>query len=92
MDISGFIEGADRSQSSLFPERLEDGIAEDNSGYLIDLFAEDLDLVELGFRRTVAAEMGRSGCASVGFRNRCLSKSGVSTNDANARTLIHCHS
>jgi transposase len=35
-----FIEGVERSQSTLFPERLEDYIAEDNPVRVIDVFVE----------------------------------------------------
>ena len=35
-----FIEGQDRSQSTLFPERLEDYIAEDNPVRAIEVFVE----------------------------------------------------
>jgi len=59
--MSGFIIGVDRSQSSLFPERLEDWVAEDNPVRVIDLFVDDLDLVGLGFERTAAARTGRPG-------------------------------
>src|SRR4051794_30495944 len=44
-----FVEGEDRSQSTLFPERLDDYISEDNSVRAIDAFVEELDLEELGF-------------------------------------------
>src|SRR5213594_1755263 len=44
-----FIEGVDRGQSTLFPERLEDWIGEDNAVRVIDIFVEELDLAELGF-------------------------------------------
>jgi transposase len=44
-----FVEGIDRSQSTLFPECLEDWIDEDNPVRLIDVFVEELDLGELGF-------------------------------------------
>src|SRR5207247_2821345 len=44
-----FVEGADRGQSTLFPERLEDWIGEDNPVRVIDIFVEELDLAELGF-------------------------------------------
>src|SRR4030088_1283057 len=44
-----FVEGTDRGQSTLFPERLEDWIGEDNPVRVIDVFADELDLVELGF-------------------------------------------
>ena len=39
-----FIEGADRGQSTLFPENLEDWIDEDNPVRVIDVFVEELDL------------------------------------------------
>jgi transposase len=44
-----FVEGADRGQSTLFPECLEDWIDEDNPVRVIDVFVDDLDLAELGF-------------------------------------------
>jgi len=43
------IEGEDRSQSTLFPEHLDDYIAEDNPVLVIDVFVDELDLNELGF-------------------------------------------
>ena len=46
-----FIEGEDRSQSTLFPERLEDWINEDNPVRVIDVFVDELDLGGLGFGR-----------------------------------------
>jgi transposase len=44
-----FIEGEDRSQSALFPEHLDDYIAEDNPVRVIDVFVDELDLSALGF-------------------------------------------
>ena len=44
-----FVEGADRGQSTLFPESLEDWIDEDNPVRVIDVFVDELDLAELGF-------------------------------------------
>src|SRR6185295_1681807 len=44
-----YIEGEDRSQSILFPERLEDYIAEDNPVRAIDVFVDELDLGKLDF-------------------------------------------
>ena len=44
-----FIEGEDRSQSTLFPEHLEDYIAEDNPVRAVEVFVEELDLNLLGF-------------------------------------------
>jgi transposase len=44
-----FVEGLDRSQSTLFPEYLEDWIYEDNPVRAIDVFVGELNLAELGF-------------------------------------------
>src|SRR5204862_4658036 len=44
-----FVEGADRGQSTLFPESLEDWIGEDNAVRVIDVFVDELGLAELGF-------------------------------------------
>ena len=46
-----FIEGASRSQSTLFPEYLEDWVGDDNPVRVIDVFVEELDLGDLGFER-----------------------------------------
>ena len=56
-----FIEGQDRSQSTLFPERLEDWVSEDNPVRVIDVFVDELDLGGLGFRRVVLEVTGRPG-------------------------------
>jgi transposase len=57
--MNRFIEGEARSQSLLFPERLDEWIAEDNPVRVIDAFVEELDLKELGFEGAVPAETGR---------------------------------
>jgi transposase len=56
-----FIEGDERSQSVLFPERLDDWIPEDNPVRVIDVFVDELDLGALGFERSEPAETGRPG-------------------------------
>ncbi len=56
-----FIEGVDRGQSTLFPERLEDWIGEDNPVRVIDVFVDELDLGGLGFERVEPRETGRPG-------------------------------
>ncbi len=56
-----FIEGENRSQSTLFPESLEDYIAEDNSIRVVDAFIDKLDLKQLGFDRAEPSETGRPG-------------------------------
>ena len=48
--MSGFIKGEDRFQATLFPERLDDYVAEDSAVRVIDVFLDDLDLSGLGFR------------------------------------------
>src|SRR6202041_3769334 len=54
-----FIEGESRSQSTLFPEHLDDYIAEDNPVRVIDVFVEELDLNELGFEGMQPEATGR---------------------------------
>ena len=48
--MSGFIEGEDRNQATLFPERLDDYVAEDSPVRVIDVFIDDLDISGLGFK------------------------------------------
>jgi transposase len=54
-----FVTGQPRGQATLFPERLEDFIAEDNPVRVIDVFVEELDLRELGFTRVDPLATGR---------------------------------
>lgn len=42
--MSGFIEGESRSQATLFPERIDDYIAEENAVRVVDVFVDELDL------------------------------------------------
>ena len=56
--MSGFIEGTERHQATLFPERLDDYVAEDSAVRVIDVFIDDLDLSGLGFK-TEPESMGR---------------------------------
>jgi transposase len=56
-----FIEGVDRTQTTLFPDRLEDWIDADNPVRAIDVFVEELDLGELGFARAEPCSTGRPG-------------------------------
>jgi transposase len=54
-----FIEGSDRSQSTLFPKSLEDWIEEDNPVRVIDVFVNGLDLGGLGFGGVAPEITGR---------------------------------
>jgi len=49
--MAGFIDGIDRDQVTLFPDRLEDWIGEDHLVRVVELFVEELDLPALGFER-----------------------------------------
>jgi transposase len=44
-----FIEGRDRNQATLFPERLDEAIEANNPVRVVDAFVDVLDLVEIGF-------------------------------------------
>ncbi|EGJ19484.1 transposase, IS4 family protein (plasmid) [Cereibacter sphaeroides WS8N] len=59
--MAGFIEGVERSQTLLFPDRLEDWISEDALARVVDLFVGELELPSLGFVRSAAARTGRPG-------------------------------
>jgi transposase len=54
-----FVEGTDRGQSTLFPECLGDWISEDNPVRVIDVFADELALAELGFNGVEPEVTGR---------------------------------
>ena len=43
-----FVEGVDRGQGTLFPDRLEDWIGDDNPVRVVDAFVDELDLRGLG--------------------------------------------
>lgn len=55
-----FIEGADRNQATLFPERLDDYVSDDNPVRAIDAFVDALDLSALDFD-VVPEATGRPG-------------------------------
>jgi transposase len=54
-----FIEGASRSQSTLFPECVEDWVSEDNPVRVVDVFVDELDLGTLGFDGVDPKSTGR---------------------------------
>jgi transposase len=54
-----FVEGADRAQSTLFPEFLEDWVCEDNPVRAVDVFVDGLDLAEQGFSGIEPEATGR---------------------------------
>ena len=54
-----FVEGADRGQSTLLPECLDDWVDENNPVRVIDAFVDALDLVALGFEGVEPSATGR---------------------------------
>ena len=54
-----FVEGVDRAQSTMFPERLEDWIGADNAVRVIEAFVEALVLGNLGFGGVEPKATGR---------------------------------
>src|SRR5689334_17225211 len=54
-----FVAGADRAQSTLLPESLDDWVDESNPVRVIDAFVDALNLAELGFDRVKPAVTGR---------------------------------
>ena len=48
-----FIDGADRGQTTLFPECVEDWISEGNPVRVIDVFVDALDLAEMAFEGSI---------------------------------------
>ncbi len=54
-----FVEGEPRTQSTLFPERIEDYIDEDNPVRFVDAFVDGLKLAQLGFEGMNPKETGR---------------------------------
>src|SRR5438034_4246545 len=59
LGMSRFVQGADRGQSTLLPECLDDWVADDNPVRVIDAFVAALDLSELGFGGVEPAGTGR---------------------------------
>ena len=67
-----FVEGADRGQSTLFPECLEDWIDQDNPVRVIDVFVDELDLSELGFGVVDPKATGRPSYHPSGLLKLCI--------------------
>ncbi|WKW51494.1 IS1182 family transposase [Rhodomicrobium lacus] len=61
--MTSFVSGADRTQGTMFPERLEDYVASDNPVRVIDFFVDQLDLGQLGFWRVRPKLTGRPAYA-----------------------------
>jgi transposase len=59
--MAGYVEGVDRCQATLFPDRLDDFVDADNPVRVVDAFVDALDLRELDFVRALPTTMGRPG-------------------------------
>lgn len=57
----GYVEGAERTQATLFPQSLDEYVTAENPVRFIDAFVAGLNLEALGFERAVPAETGRPG-------------------------------
>jgi len=67
--MSRFIEGESRTQATLFPEALDDYITEENPVRVVDIFVNELDLSNLGFK-TIPAWTGRPAYHPVALNER----------------------
>ena len=54
-----YIKGADRNQSILFPESMDDYISDNNPVRIIDVYIEKLDMKKLGFSKAECPSRGR---------------------------------
>lgn len=54
-----YVTGPSRHQATLFPESLDELIAQDHPARVIDAFVDSLDLGQLGFQKVIAAATGR---------------------------------
>ncbi|VVO40745.1 hypothetical protein PS833_05801 [Pseudomonas fluorescens] len=54
-----FIQGEHRGQSTLLPESLDDYVSDTNPVRVVDVFVDELNLVNLGFEGAIPADTGR---------------------------------
>ena len=66
--MSGYIEGENRHQATLFPEKLDDFVNEDNPVRVIDVFIDKLDISGLGFK------VDTDGAGRPGYHPRTMLK------------------
>jgi transposase len=59
--MARYVEGWDRCQSFLLPERVDDCVDENNPVRVIEVFVGQVGLAALGFCRAVLADTGRPG-------------------------------
>ena len=57
--MKGFVQGADRQQTTLLPECLDDWVEESNPVRAVDVFVDALELRDLGFDGVDPAATGQ---------------------------------
>jgi len=57
--MSHHVKGKSRSQATFLPEVLDDFVSAENPVRVIDVFVDELDLIELGFKGVVPQDTGR---------------------------------
>jgi hypothetical protein len=77
-----FVEGADRGQSTLLPECLDEWVEESNSVRVVDCFVDGLDLADLGFEGVEPAATGRPAFTSTAISTGCSRAVGLSARPA----------
>ena len=65
--MQGFVQGADRQQTTLLPECLDDWVDEGNSIRAVDVFVDALELRDLGFDGVDPAATGRPAAGVPSF-------------------------
>src|SRR5213595_3041132 len=83
--MRGFVQGADRQQTTLLPECLDDWVDESNSIRAVDVFVDALELRDLGFDGVDPAATGRPVAAGSTPSNPRSRSSNASTNTSTAR-------
>ena len=66
-----YIEGYDRLQIVLFPEKVDDLVSDDNPVRVIDEFVNNLDLEAIGFTKTILVQ---AGAGRPSYSPKCLLK------------------
>src|SRR6478736_4163119 len=59
--MKGFVQGADRQQTTLLPECLDDWVDESNPVRAVDVFVDALELRKMGFEDIEPSATGRPG-------------------------------
>src|SRR5258707_11148323 len=86
-----FDEGADRGQSTLLPECLDEWVEESNSVRVIDSFVDALDLADLGFAGVEPAATGRPAYhPSVLLKLYIYGRSEEHTSELQSRQYLVC--